>query len=87
MEITNPLIVEYIILGLGAYFSLLSFLANQKRAMRRGISNPRRLTVRHYVARLVYLNDYLVYFPGAKLTEKIGVTELNDFFLLCAQKL
>ena len=39
---------------------------------------PRRLKVRRYSARLIYLNDYLASFKGATMTDKIVVTELND---------
>ena len=35
------------------------------------------------MARLIGLNEYLDLFPGEKLTEKIGVTELNENFLHC----
>ena len=45
--------------------------------MRRGIKKSHALTVRRYVARLIDLNEYLVSFPGATLTDKISVTELN----------
>ena len=49
--------------------------------MRRGIKKPRSLTVRRYAARLIYLNEYLASFPGANLTDKIGVTDLNEILL------
>ena len=42
---------------------------------------PRGLKVRNYAARLIDLNEYLASFPGAKMTDKIGVTELNEGFL------
>ena len=49
--------------------------------MRRGMKKPRSLTVRCYAARLIDLNEYLALFPGATLTLKIGVTELNEILL------
>ena len=39
VEITNPLIVEAIVLGLGAYFFPINLLSNKKRAMRCGTRN------------------------------------------------
>ena len=41
----------------------------------------RSLTVRRYAERLIYLNEYQVSFPEANLTDKIGVTELNEILL------
>ena len=49
--------------------------------MRRGIRNPIKLKVRRYAARLIYINDYLAAFPGAKESEKIGETDLNEILL------
>ena len=34
-----------------------------------------------YAACLIDLNEYLASFPGAALTDKVGVTELNSIFL------
>ena len=42
---------------------------------------PLSLTVRRYMAHLIYLNEYLGSFSGADFTDKIGVTELNDILL------
>ena len=39
------------------------------------------LKVRHYVARLIDLNEYLASFPGATMTDTIFVTELNEILL------
>ena len=49
--------------------------------MCRGINNPLRLKLRSYADRLIYLNEYLDFFPGAKMTDKIGLTELNEILL------
>ena len=46
--------------------------------MRRCTKNPRSLKVRHYDACLVDLNEYLASFPGATMSEKMGVTGLNE---------
>ena len=43
---TNPLTVEAIILGLGAYFFPVNSLSKKKRAMRRIMRKPRGLKVR-----------------------------------------
>ena len=66
---------------LGTYFPPVNALPKQKCAMRRGIRNPIKLKVRRYAARLIYINDYLAAFPGAKESEKIGETDLNEILL------
>ena len=45
--------------------------------MRRVMSNPSGLKVRLYADRLIDINEYLIFFPGAILSEKNGVNELN----------
>ena len=55
---------------------LVHVLSKQKRAMHRGMRNPRC-----YDANLIELNDYLDVFSGAKISDKICVTDLNDFYL------
>ena len=54
----------------------------KKKVMRRGMSNPHELWVRRYAARLIDLNEYLFAFPGAKASDKIGETELNEILLI-----
>ena len=49
--------------------------------MRRGMKQPHSLTVIHYAARFIYLNVYLASFPWATLTDKIGLTKLNEILL------
>ena len=49
--------------------------------MRGGMETTRDLTVRHYAARLIDINEYLASFPGETLNDKIGVTELNEILL------
>ena len=49
--------------------------------MRLGMMNKRVLKVRLYAARLIGLNEYLDSVPGAKLTEKIGIVEINKILL------
>ena len=46
VESTNPLMVEAIILGFGAYFFPVNFLSKKKRVMRRGMRKPRGLKLR-----------------------------------------
>ena len=45
------------------------------------MKKPRALTVRHYAARLIDINEYLESFPGATLNDKIRVTELKQILL------
>ena len=49
--------------------------------MRRGMKKTCSLNVRRYAARLIEPNEYLASFLGATLTDKIGVTQLNDILL------
>ena len=49
--------------------------------MLHGMKKPRALTVGHYAARIIDLNEYLESFPGATLNDKIRVTKLNDILL------
>ena len=81
VEGTNRVTVENIILGLAWYFSPENLLLKQKRAMPRGTRKPRRLKVRHYRVSLIDFNKYLDLFLGGGLSEKIGVMEIDDFFL------
>ena len=46
--------------------------------MRPGTRKPRRLKVRCYTDHLIDLNEYLDMFPGPNMTDKIGLTEIND---------
>ena len=45
------------------------------------MKNPRSLKVSRYDARLIDLDEYLNSFPGANMTDKIGVTKLNKILL------
>ena len=78
VESTETLDVDYIIRGLAQYFYHVNFLSKQKHEMRHGMKKMRSLTIRHYGARLIDLNEYLASFLGVTLTGKIGVTELNE---------
>ena len=49
--------------------------------MRRRMKKIFSLTVRHYAACLINLNEYLVSFLGATLTDKINITESNEILL------
>ena len=49
--------------------------------MRRATRKPHRFKVRYYVTHLIDLNEYLDSFPVAKLTDKIGMTDLNEILL------
>ena len=80
VESTTPLTVEAIILGFGTYFPSFNSLSKKKRAMRRGTRNPHGLKVRHYMDNLIDLNEYLDLLTGANITDKMVMTELNDFF-------
>ena len=61
-----------IILGLGKYFFPVHAFPKQKCAMSRIMRNPRKLKVRCYAARMIYLEEYLAVLPGAKSSENIG---------------
>ena len=74
VESTNPLTVESIILGLGAYFFPTNSLSKKNREMRRDMRKSCGLRVRCYADHLIDLNKYLASFPGSKLTDKIGMT-------------
>ena len=41
------------------------------------MKKPRSLKVRCYTARLIDLNEYLALFPGATMSDNMGITELN----------
>ena len=49
--------------------------------MRRGMRKPHGLKVRRYAASLIDLSEYLASLPGATLSDKFSVTELNKFLL------
>ena len=76
MEMIKSLTVEYIIKGLSLYFPPVNLII-KKIAMHRGMNKPCILKVRRYTARLIDLNEYLDFLPGATLSDKIGVTELK----------
>ena len=76
VESMQTLNVVEIIKGLAHYFPPVNLLL-KKSTMRRGMKNPRALTVRRYAARLLGINDYLESFLGATLNDKIGVIKLN----------
>ena len=69
--------VEDIIKGLSQYSFPINLISKQNLAMRRGMKKTCALTVRCYAESLIYLNEYLVSFPGADLNDKIVVTELK----------
>ena len=45
------------------------------------MSNPHSLKVIRYSARMIYINEYLDVLPGARASEKICETELNEILL------
>ena len=49
--------------------------------MHRVMRKPRKLKVRLYAACLVDLNELLASFPWKKLTDNIGMVELNEILL------
>ena len=81
MEGTKPITMKNIIKGLASYLFPVNFISKQKRVMRRGMRKLRRLKVKLFSACLIDLNKYLDFFPGAMLSDKIGLTELNEIFL------
>ena len=77
LEITYPLMVEYVIKGLSLYFSPVNLLSKQKRAMSRRMRKPHGTKVGWFTASFIDLNEYLDFSPEIKLCDKIGVSELN----------
>ena len=75
VEGTETLNVDYTIRGLSQYSSYINYISKQKRTMCRGIKKLRSITVRRYAAHLIDLNEYLVFFLEATLTDKISVTK------------
>ena len=73
--------MDYIIRGLSQYFSPVNLLSKYKNAMRCGKKKTRSLTVLRYAACLIDRNEYSASSTGANLTNKIGVTELNEILL------
>ena len=76
-----PLDVDYLLKCLAWYFPPVNSLSKQKRAIHICMKKPYRLKVRRYTERLIDLDEYLAFFPGAIMTDKIGVTELNEILL------
>ena len=81
IESSTPLTLEAIILGLGTYFFSVNVLPKKKREMRHGMRRPHGVKVRCYADHLIDHDKYLALFPGATLTVKIGMTELNEILL------
>ena len=77
----TPLDVDHLVKVLVWHFYPVNSLSKKKRVMRRCMKNPHRLKVRRYAAGLIYLNEYLISFPGATMADKKVVTELNDILL------
>ena len=59
----------------------MNSLSKQKRVMRRRMRKPHELKLRRYSDCLIDLNNYFDVFHGSKLSEKIGMTELNEILL------
>ena len=67
--------------GLGTYFYPVNTLSNKKRAMRCRTRKPRSLKVRSYAVILLTLTSTWIFFPGAKISDIIFVTEINGILL------
>ena len=78
---TNIAYLNHIILGLGMYFFPVNALSNQKPSMHHGTRKRHKQNMRNYAACIIDLNEYLAAFPGAKTSDQIGETELNEIFL------
>ena len=59
----------------------MNFLLNKNHAMRCRIGKPRGLKVRLSAACFIDSNEYLALFPGSTLSDKSGVTVLNEILL------
>ena len=73
--------LKHTILCLGMYISPINVVSKKKRVMRRGMRTPHGLKVRRYAAHMIELIVYLDAFPGAKESDKVGKTELNEIIL------
>ena len=62
-------------------FFLVNSLSKQNRAMRRCMKKPHSLKLRQYDVCLFDLNEYLDSFPGATMSDNMGVTELITILL------
>ena len=75
------LYVDCLLKVLAWYLFPVNSVSKQKCAMHRCMKNPHILKVRRYAARLIDLNGCLASFPGATMSDNIGVTELNEKLL------
>ena len=73
--------LNLISLVLGTYCFPVNGMSKQNRATHRRMRKPRGLKVRRCAAPLIGLNEYLDTFPGAKKSNKICDTELNEILL------
>ena len=69
----SSLDVDYLLNGLAWYFLPVNSLSKKKRAMHCCMKRLCSLNVKLYAARLIDLNDYLDSFPGATMTDQIGM--------------
>ena len=81
VEGATPVTLAYIILGLGTYGFPVNVMSKQKCTMRHGIRKTCALKVRFYAYCFVDLNEYLAVLLGAKISNKIWVTKLNEIAL------
>ena len=63
--------LKQILLGLGTYCFPSNNFSNKKRLMRHGMRTPHKLKVRHYIAHMIELSEYLYIFPGTRTSYKI----------------
>ena len=81
VESTTTTYLNQVILGLCAYFRPMDALSQQKLLMRRGMRKTHNLKLRCYAACMIDIDEYLYAFQGAKASDKIGETELNEILL------
>ena len=70
--------LKSIILGLGTYVSPLNALLKQNHAMHRRMRKSCGFKVRGYFDRVIDIDKYLDVLPGAKASDKIFETGLNE---------
>ena len=76
---TEILNLDYTIRGSSQYPTLpCKFTVKAEARNAPWNKQPHSLTVRRYAALLIDLNEYLESFPGATLTDKIGLNKLNE---------
>ena len=63
------------------YSPTLNTLSKKKQAIRRVIRKPSDMPLKHFVAQLTKINNFLPLFPGSDASKNIPPEELNEIIL------